>query len=240
MRAAPRRKIGIRRILGWLQIAVALGVIVFWFVALRPAAWGGPAGYAFISGRSMLPKYHTGDVVIVHRHSSYHRGEVIAYRIPAGNVGAGLEVIHRIIGGNGRTGFLVQGDNRTTPDVWRPKTTDVVGSAWVHIPQASRFIKLLHSPLVLAGLAAFIAFGAVLRHGAKKPEEDESEPGASGDLMLLRPEQTEGSELERLSAELEHLDGVIDELVKSRTAIAQARYWLLVQEPEAEDQSQSH
>jgi hypothetical protein len=164
---------------------------------------------------------------------------VIAYRIPAGNVGSGIEVIHRIIGGNGRAGFLVQGDNRTTPDVWRPKTKDVVGSAWVHIPQAARFIKLLHSPLVLGGFAAFIAFGAVFRHGAKKTEDESEEPEATADLMLLRPEETGGSELERLSAELEHLDGVIDELVKSRTAIAEARYWLLVQESGTEDQSQT-
>jgi len=101
-------------------IALAVFVCLFWAQYLRPQAFGGSAAYVLVSGKSMLPRYHTGDVVLVLRHSSYRVGQVIAYRVPKGDPMAGAQVIHRIIGGDAKRGFVVQGDNRTQPDVWRP------------------------------------------------------------------------------------------------------------------------
>src|SRR3954447_9111211 len=82
-----------------------------WAFVLRPQSLGGPAGYVLVSGHSMLPRYHTGDLVLVERRHSYHVGQVIAYRVPKGDAMAGAQVIHRIIGGDARRGFVVQGDN---------------------------------------------------------------------------------------------------------------------------------
>ena len=84
----------------------------------------------------MLPRLHTGDLVLVEHQSGYHVGEVVAYRVPKGQVGAGHVVIHRIVGGNGRTGWKMKGDNRTAPDLWYPTNHDVIGAKQLRIPDA--------------------------------------------------------------------------------------------------------
>jgi signal peptidase I len=163
---APRR-INARQVFAAVQIAAVLAIAGFWFVALRPQALGGPAGFALVNGTSMNPRYHTGDIVIVHRQSHYRIGEIVAYIVPKGTAGAGAQVIHRLIGGNEQSGFVVQGDNRTAPDIWHPTRSQIVGAAWVHIPKAGVIIELLHTPLFLASLAAAIAVAAAISHGAK-------------------------------------------------------------------------
>ena len=106
----------------------------------------------------MLPTYHTGDLVLVRSESSYHVGQVIAYRIPKGDTMAGAQVIHRIIGGNAAHGFVVQGDNRTAPDSWRPKPRDIDGAALGRIPYGVFVIPNLPAPLMLALLSPAFLF----------------------------------------------------------------------------------
>src|ERR1700758_2729283 len=106
------------------QLAVVAALL--WFCL--PQSIGGRAGWVLVSGTSMLPHLHTGDIVLVERQSSYHVGEVIAYRVPKGQVGAGYVVIHRIIGGKGQSGWKMKGDNRTAPDLWYPTNRDVIGA----------------------------------------------------------------------------------------------------------------
>lgn len=167
--AAPKR-LSVGHVLARAQLVAVLAIAGFWFVALRPQALGGPAGFALVNGTSMNPKYHTGDIVIVHRQAHYHVGEIVAYIVPKGTAGAGAQVIHRLIGGNERSGFIVQGDNRTAPDVWHPKRSQIVGTAWAHIPRAGVLVELLHTPLFLASLAAGIAVAVAISHGSKKPD----------------------------------------------------------------------
>ena len=91
----------------------------------------------------MEPRYHTGDLVLVEKHASYHAGELIAYRVPKGDPMAGAQVIHRIIGGDAKHGFVVHGDNRTAPDVWRPKAQDIVGAEGAAHPDAIVVLQYL-------------------------------------------------------------------------------------------------
>ena len=56
----------------------------------------------------------------------------------------------------------MQGDNRTAPDIWRPKPKDVVGSAWVHVPRLGKAVAWLHTPLFIAAFAATVAITWVL------------------------------------------------------------------------------
>lgn len=144
------------------SIAIVIVVVLFWAQYLRPQTLGGNAGYVLVSGQSMEPRYHTGDLVLVLKHRSYHSGELIAYRVPKGDPMAGAQVIHRIIGGDAKRGFLVQGDNRTAPDVWRPKPADIVGAKALHIANAVLVLQFLRSPVLLALLAACFVFVRVL------------------------------------------------------------------------------
>jgi signal peptidase len=132
----------------------AFSLIVAWFLLLRPVALGGPAAYEIVSGHSMEPLLHTGDLVITLRKSTYGVGDLIAFHVPAGQLGAGSIVIHRIVAGDGASGFIVKGDNKATPDAWQPKASDVIGQSWIALPGSGAVLLSLRRPIVLAGLAA--------------------------------------------------------------------------------------
>lgn len=139
-------------------IALVVLLCVFWALFLRPQALGGRAGYVLVSGTSMAPRYHTGDLVLVERQARYRIGQTIAYRVPRGDPMAGAQVIHRIVGGDATHGFVVRGDNRTAPDVWRPTARDIVGAEALRVPQAVLVLQFLRSPLLLGLLAACVVF----------------------------------------------------------------------------------
>jgi signal peptidase I len=162
----------------WLPHAKAITAIAAQFVLVAALLWfclpqrlGGRADWVMVSGTSMLPHLHTGDLVLVERRSSYHVGEVVAYRVPKGQVGAGYTVIHRIVGGSGRTGWRMKGDNRTAPDLWYPKNRDVVGLELLRIPHAWFVLRLLHMPILLALFAGFAAFFTIVFAGKGKEAE---------------------------------------------------------------------
>ncbi len=156
-------------------ISLTILVCLFWAQYLRPQSLGGRAAYVLVSGKSMLPRYHTGDLVLVEHQPSYHVGELIAYRVPKGDPMAGAQVIHRIVGGDAKRGFIVQGDNRTAPDVWHPKPGDIVGVKALRIPNAVLLLQFLRSPIFLGLLAACFVFVRVLMPGDAKTEADEQD-----------------------------------------------------------------
>ncbi len=136
-----------RRIL--LIPALALGLL--WMIWFRPVYLGGPAAYVIVSGSSMEPELHTGDLVITQRQPAYDVGDVVAYRVDAGFV------IHRVVGGSAYEGFDTQGDNRQSPDPWHPTTDQIEGKLWMHLPNAGRWVGLIRQPLVFASLAVGLA-----------------------------------------------------------------------------------
>jgi signal peptidase I len=169
----PTLRSALKRTWSIASMVLLLALCVFWAMFLRPQSLGGPAGYVLVSGHSMNPLYHTGDMILVEHHSSYRVGDIIAYHVPKGDPMAGDQVIHRIVGGNATHGFIVQGDNRTAPDVWRPKNTDIVGSAAFQIPQAVVLLQFMRSPVLLGLLAASFVFVFLL---TSKKEEQDPEP----------------------------------------------------------------
>ena len=172
--AGPSRlRVALKRAWAVVSLVLVIATCVFWALFLRPQSLGGPAGYVLVSGHSMNPLYHTGDMILVERRSHYHVGDIIAYHVPKGDPMAGAQVIHRIIGGDATHGFVVKGDNRTAPDVWRPKPNDIVGAAALQIPQAVVILQYLRSPLLLGLLAASFVFVHLLAGGKR-----ESEPAA--------------------------------------------------------------
>jgi signal peptidase I len=165
------RRVTWKRALNAFGLLLTVAAIVLWAIFLRPQSLGGSAGYVLVSGKSMWPHYHTGDLVLVEKQSSYHVGEVVAYHVPKGDPMAGAQVIHRIIGGDATHGFVIQGDNRTAPDVWRPKPADIVGAKALRIPDAVVALQYLRSPIFLGLLAACFVFTQVLGRPRKNEEE---------------------------------------------------------------------
>ena len=147
-RAALRPRLSHAKAVALVAAQLAFVAMLLWFCL--PQTFGGRAGWVLVSGTSMLPHLHTGDLVLVEHQSDYRVGEVIAYRVPKGQVGAGHVVIHRIVGGNGRTGWTMQGDNRTAPDLWYPTNHDVIGANQLRIPDAWFVLRVFHMPILLA------------------------------------------------------------------------------------------
>ena len=164
--------------------ALVVLALLFWAHYLRPQSLGGNAGYVLVSGHSMEPRFHTGDMVLVEKQASYHAGEVIAYHVPKGDPMAGAQVIHRIIGGDAKHGFVVRGDNRTAPDVWRPKQKDIVGAKALRLPNAIVVLQFLRAPVFMALLAAVFVLVHMLSGGKDEEPKPADEQPEYEDLEL--------------------------------------------------------
>ena len=137
-----------------MRLLLALGVVALaglWAITLRPDFLDGPAGYIIVSGKSMEPTFYTGDLVVTKAQGSYEVGDVVAFRAEGGNV------IHRIIGGDGVSGFDMQGDNNDWVDAWKPRTEDIIGKRWLHLEGAGDRLQDLRRPHMFAALVAGMA-----------------------------------------------------------------------------------
>jgi signal peptidase len=165
-----------------------MGLFVAWFVLLRPAFLGGPATYVMVSGESMEPTLDSGDLVLVRQQSNYGNGDIVAFRPPRRTGGRSAAVIHRIVGGSPQEGFIMQGDNNEGKDPWRISEGDILGEMWFSAPAGGRFLGMLQSPLVLAGLASGVAVFLVLSGGEEKKRPRHPAPaGPSRAIRRRRP-----------------------------------------------------
>jgi signal peptidase I len=160
-----------RRIKQGARLAVSVTVVALWMVLLRPQALGGPAAYLVVRGDSMLPTYESGDLLILHATSDYVFGDVIAYKVPKGEFGEGHLVLHRIVGGDQSSGFVLEGDNNPAPDPWQPKPVDVVGRPWVALPRVGAVIAWARQPIILGALAASMMVAFVISRPIKLARE---------------------------------------------------------------------
>ena len=165
----PRRLLRRAGDVVWVLAAVVLGVLLW------PTSLGGCTTLTIVSGESMEPNYHTGDLV-VSRCGEVEVGDVIVYSPP--DVG-GARVIHRLIGG-AADGWVMQGDNNDFIDPWEPSGDQVLGSAVLHLPGVGRFASILLSPLTWASLL-LIALALVVwpSRPAEAPAEESVRPGTT-------------------------------------------------------------
>lgn len=128
-----------------------------------------------VSGASMEPTMHTGDLLIVWPESDYDLGSVVTYRIPDGTPGEGKIVVHRVIGFEGDL-LVTQGDNNAEIDPWKPAVGDVIGRRRVLIPGIGTLIAFLVQPAVLASLAAGLSTAWIVARGEDDEDDDTNHP----------------------------------------------------------------
>lgn len=121
-----------RRVLLALEVTGIIALVLA-AAALWPVQLGGSSSVIIVHGVSMQPTLDNGDVVVLRSASTYHVGDIVAYRVPAGNAGAGNLIIHRIVDVSPR-GFVMRGDHRATNDAWFPSGHDIVGRVVLHVP----------------------------------------------------------------------------------------------------------
>ncbi|HWC33456.1 MAG TPA: signal peptidase I [Mycobacteriales bacterium] len=156
----------------WILLATLLaGAVMFW-----PQSLGGHVAYVRVDGTSMYPTLHNGDLAVVRKQSAYRIGDIVAYRIPHGEFGAGAIVIHRLIAGDGTSGYVTKGDNRTIKDDWHPRTADVVGLVRYDVPGAGNIVADLSNPMWLGGIvggltAVVMAVPSTPRRARRQPPQ---------------------------------------------------------------------
>jgi signal peptidase I len=168
----------------WLTLGGAL--FVGW-----PSQWGGNTTYVVVRGNSMLPNYHTGDIVVARERDRYDVGEVLVYEVPDQYVGAGALIMHRLVEVDAGGKFIVQGDNREEPDKFDIYDRHIRGSEVFHIPKLGLIMNYIGTwwfISLLVGLFIFVqlwpedeetsAVGDEVQSGGP-PTEDETEVAAT-------------------------------------------------------------
>lgn len=174
--ASPARRV-------WRAVGSAafwVGVVaVAWL--LWPTSLGGCTTLTIVSGESMEPTYYTGDLVVA-RCGTPAVGDVVVYQPP--ELGGG-RIIHRLVGGDGQTGWEVQGDNNTWIDPFTPTDEDVLGIAGLHVPKLGMFTTVLATPYVWVSLIV-IAIAILVwprdEDDADEDDEDDADLGATPEL----------------------------------------------------------
>jgi signal peptidase I len=163
----PHKRPSIAVWASWIAaLSLAVALVPLWLAILRPVTLGGPAGYTVVAGPSMSPTLESGDLAVTRQQGSYEIGDVVVYEIPPGEPGAGVHIIHRVVGGSAQTGYELKGDNRDGVDQWRPRPADIVGEVRVTVPQGGDVLLFLRTGLglaILAGVLALLAALAVIR-----------------------------------------------------------------------------
>lgn len=173
-----------------LSLAAALAFLASTWYFLAPPVLGGRTSYVFTDGISMLPRFHTGDLAVVRARSSYHVGDVVAYR----NHMLGTIVLHRIVAIHGGR-YTFKGDNNHFLDTEHPLRDQLLGALWIHVPNAQDYLSTLRAPAAVAVLVAasllLLVGGAATRRrrrrrGAddrREPDSAQPPPSGSSDLM---------------------------------------------------------
>lgn len=144
--------------------------IVAAIAATMVALASGKIAYEVTEGVSMLPLYHTGDLVIVEKDSYYQLGQIIAYE---GGGNGHTTVLHRIVGGDASQGFIVKGDNNQSTDPTTPGVSQIIGKAIVHVPKVGRLIQ---NPLTRGLIALLLMGGLVILFGRNHTSTGQARP----------------------------------------------------------------
>ncbi|MEO7589458.1 MAG: signal peptidase I [Arachnia sp.] len=175
---SPTKRRGVRRVLGWPLLIVMI-------VALWPATWGGLTGVAVVTGNSMERVYDPNDVLLTLRQSAYAVGDVISYKVPMDQDGAGRSVTHRIVAvddsGEGPM-FITQGDSNPSVDPWMVKAADITGKAVLRIPRIGSAFSGSAGLLLgaVAGLAVLVVLGTSRFGAGKRTPEITGHPSTNG------------------------------------------------------------
>jgi signal peptidase len=158
-----------RRVVSFVGGLALWVVVAFCAWILWPSTLGGATTFIIVSGHSMEPDYRPGDLLVA-RTGEPAIGDVVVYQ-PGAQYG-NAKVVHQIIGGDGVSGWEIQGTNNDFVDQWRPTNDQVVGIVQVHFPSLGALGVVLLSPY-LWGAVLVIAIALML--WPEKDDDDDAE-----------------------------------------------------------------
>jgi signal peptidase I len=170
----------------WRRFVSVAGVVAMLAVVvlLLPASLGGRIGLSIVDGTSMVPTYHSGDLVVTERFTTPTRGDVIVYRVPDGQAGAGAHVIHRIVGGDATHGFVTKGDHRKSVDPWHPKAGDVTGHVLFVVPGGGHLLRLVFNLRNIGLVTVLLLAWALWPRHEERGTDDRADERAEQDVEV--------------------------------------------------------
>ena len=153
---------------GFTLLLLIAAFIVFW-----PSSLGGSTRLIVVEGHSMEPTYHFGDLVVARTNPHPKVGEIIVYRVPKNEDGAGKLIIHRVRTIRPDGTFQTQGDNRDTPDPYHIRSGDIQGSPLFALPHAGRAIGICSNPLVVGAAAGLLVMFLLWPTRPKRGADDD-------------------------------------------------------------------
>ena len=149
---------------GFVRWSALAALLLAMWMTLGPYQLGGPTSFVITHGNSMEPRYHAGDLVLLHRADSYTTGDIIGYESPS----LDRIVLHRVHTVQPDGAFVTQGDNNDWLDTDRPKTADVLGKEWLHLPGVGKWLLRARSPVGATVLVSLVALSFFLGREKKK------------------------------------------------------------------------
>ncbi|MCU1485967.1 MAG: peptidase signal peptidase [Actinomycetia bacterium] len=137
---------------------IVLGTTLLWLF-LGPVQLGGATAYSVISGNSMEPLLHKGDLAAVRGGKSYRVGDIALYKSADLK---GQRVLHRILAVGDGT-YTFKGDNNDFVDPETVPASALEGRLWFHgshVGSAMTWIREPWRAALLAAIAAAIALGS--------------------------------------------------------------------------------
>lgn len=155
-------------------VLVLAGLFTVW-----PSSLGGRALWTTVAGPSMEPTWHTGDLVLMYNTGTWGIGDAVVYE-ERSDTGVAY-VIHRIIDGNAKDGWTIQGDNKPMPDEGLIAQERIVGEELLTIPGVGTALLSANAaklPLLFGGLlaAGSLLYLAVTLLRGKDDEDDSIAP----------------------------------------------------------------
>ena len=170
----------------WRVVRIGLGtaLLVILAILVWPTSLGGCTTMTVVSGHSMEPTFHTGDLVVA-RCGTPAVGDIVIYQPP------GLDqralVIHRIVAAGSAGGWVMQGDNNHYKDPWQPRDSDILGIALFHIPSAGSLLRapLVWSSLLLMAAALLVWPTRAIARGRRSAANASNEASADQEAVTL-------------------------------------------------------
>ena len=159
-----------------VAVLLVLSFAALWWTLLRPSSLGGPLTLVTVTGESMEPGLHTGDLTLVYEQDEYAPGDVIAFRAEAVPGKPGGHVIHRIVSNDTTNGYVTRGDNNDWNDPWSPTLDQIAGKMLFSVAGAGTGVRWLAEPVHLAAILAALVSGLTMVGGRTSRAEDELVP----------------------------------------------------------------
>lgn len=163
---------------------VALILLSAYFVLVASSGVSSP--FVIVSGSSMEPTYHAGDLLLVQSvvPASVSEGDIVVFHTPRMGISAGLpaRIAHRVVGiqpVDGMLGYLTRGDNSDRDSFVVPSNL-LIGTVQTNLGPIGKLLALITNVklLLIIGLPLLIA-GGVFWLLTREEEEEGGENARS-------------------------------------------------------------